>query len=261
MDAVTHGRHFAYTDSSSNVLYSGGAAGLGFNNAADTVRLAQLTDSGNFGIGCSTAVAAKFHVAGGAVDRTPLGYETLMGAGTIWTGDSLFVGANVRLFMTTGVAGYIGTQSAHDLILRTGYVDRMRIDTNGAAIIGTDPGGTELLRVGGSAAVNGTIRAKEVRVENTGWGDYVFAPDYKLLSLGEVAQHIAQNRHLPGIPSAAEIEKNGMGVSDMVAKQMVKIEELTLYAIQAKQERDAMAARMDRQEAELAEIRALLRAK
>lgn len=270
MDAVTHGRHFAYTDSSSNVLYSGGAAGLGFNNAADTVRLAQLTDSGNFGIGCSTAVAAKFHVAGGAIDRAPLGYETLMGAGTISTGDSLFVGANVRLFMTTGTAGYIGTQSAHDLILRTGYVDRMRIDTNGAVIIGSDPVGTEMLRVGGGAAVNGTIRAKEVRVENTGWGDYVFAPDYKLLSLGEVAQHIAQNRHLPGIPSAADIEKNGLGVSDMVAKQMVKIEELTLYAIQAKRERDEIAIQLNQErestaaklgqlQAELAEIRALLR--
>ncbi len=58
--------------------------------------------------------------------------------------------------------------------------------------------------------VNGVIRAKEVKIEASPWPDYVFAPDYKLPTLQEVARHIEENRHLPGIPSAAEVaDKEG----------------------------------------------------
>ncbi|WP_394773474.1 hypothetical protein [Flavobacterium sp.] len=45
---------------------------------------------------------------------------------------------------------------------------------------------------------------------NAGVPDYVFANDYKLKSLQEVEEYIKQNSHLPEIPSAKEIEKNGL---------------------------------------------------
>jgi hypothetical protein len=79
--------------------------------------------------------------------------------------------------------------------------------------------------------VNGTIRAKEVIVETTGWSDYVFAPGYKLAPLSEVEAHIASNGTLPGIPSAAEVAEKGVSVGDMQAKLLAKVEELTLHVI------------------------------
>ncbi len=80
-------------------------------------------------------------------------------------------------------------------------------------------------------SVLGNIRATEVVVE-TGWADYVFNNKYKLKPLNEVEEFIKQNNHLPGIPSAAEVEKNGLHLGDTQKKMMEKIEELTLYIIQ-----------------------------
>lgn len=79
--------------------------------------------------------------------------------------------------------------------------------------------------------VCGTIRAKEVRVE-TGWCDYVFEKDYKLRSIEELENYINENKHLPGIAPASEVEKDGLKVAEMNKAMMEKIEELTLYVIQ-----------------------------
>lgn len=81
-------------------------------------------------------------------------------------------------------------------------------------------------------SVLGNIRGTEVVVE-TGWADYVFDKKYKLNSLDEVEKFIEQNKHLPGVPSAAEIEKNGLPLGDTQKRMMEKIEELTLYMIEA----------------------------
>jgi len=83
--------------------------------------------------------------------------------------------------------------------------------------------------------VNGSIRSKEVVVE-TGWADYVFDKKYELKPLAEVEKFIEKNNHLPGIPSAAEIEKNGLQLGDTQRKMMEKIEELTLYMIALEKE-------------------------
>ncbi len=85
-------------------------------------------------------------------------------------------------------------------------------------------------------AVNGTIKAKEVIVETTGWSDHVFADDYALAPLSEVEEHIKANRHLPGIPSASEVAANGVSVGEMQAKMLAKIEELTLHVIRIEKE-------------------------
>jgi hypothetical protein len=78
--------------------------------------------------------------------------------------------------------------------------------------------------------VLGTIRATEVKVE-TAWADFVFKPDYKLRTLSEVEQFIKANNHLPEIPSEAEVKENGIGLGEMNAKLLQKVEELTLYLI------------------------------
>lgn len=84
-------------------------------------------------------------------------------------------------------------------------------------------------------AVKGRILAEEVQVQ-TGWADFVFAPDYKLPSLSSVESHIKQKGHLPGIPSAAEVEANGISVGNMNALLLQKIEELTLHVIKQQKE-------------------------
>ena len=111
----------------------------------------------------------------------------------------------------------------------TNNTERIRILANGNVGIGkTDP--TNKLEV------NGVIRAKEVLVEPTGWSDFVFKKEYKLLPLSEVESHINEKGHLPEIPSANEVAENGIGLSEMNAKLLQKVEELTLYVIQLNKE-------------------------
>ncbi|MBC7383176.1 MAG: hypothetical protein H7296_09305 [Bacteroidia bacterium] len=72
------------------------------------------------------------------------------------------------------------------------------------------------------------------------WSDFVFAPGYKLMSLDSVGNFINKNRHLPGIPSANEVVKNGLDLAVMDAKLLQKIEELTLYVMELKKENELM---------------------
>lgn len=82
-------------------------------------------------------------------------------------------------------------------------------------------------------SVNGRIMAEEMRVElDSGWPDYVFQNDYQLTTLDVLDEHIKELGHLPGIPSAADIQNEGILLGEMANKQMEKIEELTLYILQ-----------------------------
>ncbi len=85
---------------------------------------------------------------------------------------------------------------------------------------------------GNKLEVNGTARAKEVIVEATGWPDYVFSPEYKLLSLEEIEAHIKAKGHLPEVPSAQEVEEEGQHLGEMQQLLLKKIEEMTLLMIQ-----------------------------
>ncbi|MBI4873845.1 MAG: hypothetical protein HY822_04335 [Acidobacteria bacterium] len=98
-------------------------------------------------------------------------------------------------------------------------------------------------------SVNGTMGAKEVIVTNTGWSDYVFRPGYRLRPLSEVGAYIRANGRLPGIPSEAEVLKKGVGVGEMQARLLAKIEELTLHLIQQDQDNRELRARLARLEA------------
>lgn len=87
--------------------------------------------------------------------------------------------------------------------------------------------------LGYSLSVNGKIMAEEMKIQDQGaWPDYVFMPGYKLKPLDDLTESIAEHGHLPGIPSAKEIESNGLLVGDMQRRHMEKIEELTLYILQ-----------------------------
>ena len=81
--------------------------------------------------------------------------------------------------------------------------------------------------------VLGGILTEKIKVSTYAtWADYVFSNDYKLKPLKEIESFIHKNKHLPNIPSAKEIKEHGLDLGEMQAKQMEKIEELTLYIIQ-----------------------------
>lgn len=90
--------------------------------------------------------------------------------------------------------------------------------------------------------VKGKIHTQEVRVDMLGplVPDYVFAEDYKLKSLREIEEFIKENKHLPEVPSANEIEKNGLMLAEMNMALLKKIEEMTLYIIEMKKENEEM---------------------
>ncbi|MGX1931314.1 hypothetical protein [Flagellimonas sp. 2504JD4-2] len=87
-------------------------------------------------------------------------------------------------------------------------------------------------------AVNGNIHAKEVKVDLIGWPDYVFNEEHDLPTLEEVEKHIQEKGHLINIPSAKEVEENGVQLGEMNKLLLEKIEELTLYVIALKKENE-----------------------
>jgi len=85
--------------------------------------------------------------------------------------------------------------------------------------------------------VNGNAIFTKVKVEPfAGWPDYVFSEDYALPSLAVVEKYINEHKHLPGIPTAAAVEKDGLDVGEMNMQLLQKIEELTLYIIQLRKD-------------------------
>lgn len=79
---------------------------------------------------------------------------------------------------------------------------------------------------------NGEVFARKYTTTLASIPDYVFLPDYKLLSFGELRSYVQLNRHLPNVPSAIEYEQNGVDLGEMNRLLLEKVEELTLYILQ-----------------------------
>ncbi len=116
----------------------------------------------------------------------------------------------------------------------------LKINTNRGltkAIAVLDSTDTEVFRVYGNGIVYGKFLTTQRIKVNTGasnisWYDHVFSPDYELMPLQEVEQFVKENRHLPDIPSEAEIKEHGVDVVEIEALLLKKVEELTLYVIE-----------------------------
>ncbi|RBL90416.1 hypothetical protein [Chitinophaga flava] len=150
-----------------------------------------------------------------------------------------YIGAIMDKAATTDASGFLVFATADKGL----PLERMRISPDGNIGIGAQPQQDYKL------AVNGTIGSRKVKVTQETWADMVFDPAYQLPSLNEVAAHIEQNKHLPGIPSAAEVTTRGLDLGEMQKLQMQKIEELTLYIIELNRKLGSQQEQIIRQEA------------
>ena len=137
----------------------------------------------------------------------PLGHYTIQWGSDDWNaaGPSLWITAygGIKFF----------TQAAY----------RVGITGDGKVGIGTDTPAYKL-------DVNGTIRANEIIVNTTG-ADFVFDEDYQLPPLEEINTYVSEHKHLPHIPSAIQMQTEGVDLNKLTIKLLQKIEELTLYII------------------------------
>lgn len=173
--------------------------------------------SGNVGIGSSALSSSQY-----GSYNTVVGYAS--GGGIVSGNRNTIIGANV-----SGLSPSL----SNTIILADGSGNqRLVIDNNGKAKIGspslTTPGNYRLY------VEQGILTEKVVVAiaNSVDWADYVFSPGYRLTPLKEVARFVKINHHLPNIPSANEVVKNGVNLGEMDAKLLEKIEELTLYIIE-----------------------------
>lgn len=136
----------------------------------------------------------------------------------------------------------------------TNWRDALSVKTDGAITLNGDMtlNGPTLLngRVGVNTenttgdyalAVDGGIITTKVHIQDVNdWQDRVFDADYALMPLGKVEAYVAANRHLPGVPSEAEVKAEGFDLAVMQAVLLGKIEELTLYTIRQQREIDSL---------------------
>lgn len=122
-----------------------------------------------------------------------------------------------------------GSQANLSIIRSTGFVG-----------IGTAEPDSEL-------TVNGEIHTKAVTIDLDGAlaPDYVFEESYELRTLEETKTYIETHKHLPEIPSAAEMEKEGIKLKEMNLKLLQKIEELTLHMIQQNEELQRLKSKVE----------------
>lgn len=177
----------------------------------------RIADDGNIGIGTTS----------------PSHTLTIQGGPTGAKGINIMDG-NSRIYFDSkrAMEGHVSTNR---LDIAEGYGTTQIFGNVGMGVI--DP--SEKLEV------NGTIRSKKVKVEASPWPDFVFAPSYELRSLGELEKFIADNQHLPEVPSAKEVEKDGLDLGKMDATLLQKVEELTLYLIEINKNQEKLIKEME----------------
>jgi hypothetical protein len=182
--------------------------------------------SGSLGIGTSTP-DVKLHIEGGTDAELASG-----GFGVFGSTTSLNIAMDNNEIMARN------NGAASTLFLNNDGGNITMCDASGSVMIGTAVPATGYL-----LSVDGKVMCEELKVQMSGsWPDYVFADDYTLPTLYELEASIKQNKHLPGIPSAAVVEAEGIEVGAMQVQMMEKIEELTLYIIELQKQIDALKA-------------------
>lgn len=257
-------RNLLFTGGDGYIRASDSSKNLFFQTGGENTRLTILGENGNVGIGTITP-DEKLHVYGKlkiennsdshkSIDIFCYGNSTAwitgwgkaffndrVGIGTTEPSERLEVIGNIQLKgnMTSinfkqGDATIKTTDLNKHIYFKTGNQNTRMIIRGDTVAVGI---GVIEIPVGYKLAVAGKIITEEVLVKlQSNWPDYVFQPDYHLRTLQEVEEHITTHGHLPEVPNAQTVEENGIGVGEMNAILLKKIEELTLYVIELKKE-------------------------
>ena len=179
-----------------------------------------IQSDGNVGIGLLSPIG-RLHVNGGALIVGVGTSESARAANVLKFGDNSYV--KIGEWQKDNMLSF----SAHSYNFCLGNVG-----------IGTQNPNYKL-------DVAGTIRANEIIVNTTG-ADFVFAEDYQLRPLSEVKTFIQENKHLPEIKSAQEMQENGVGINELQTQLLQKIEELTLYILQQEERIKALETELNK---------------
>ncbi|WP_108246744.1 tail fiber protein [Muricauda brasiliensis] len=193
-------------------------------------------NSGNIGIGTANPqhkleLKGKLYLNSGPDDDGILWARHNMTLGTI----SGSYNHNVLMLKPGGASnGFLHSQLqmyvAHS---EADHEKKVQIHTFGNSYFNGGNVGIGTANPDAKLAVKGDIHAQEVKVDLSVPGpDYVFKEGYALKSLEEVENYIKLNGHLPNIPSAKDMEENGVQLGEMNMRLLEKIEELTLYILQ-----------------------------
>jgi len=193
--------------------------------------------TGNVGVGTS-APTYRFTVAGAGVALGVDNSSVFMAKNAAGTYENFLTPRWSDNFM------YLNYGSGGLRIRNNAQVVMMTIDNAGRVGMGAAPNANANL------TVKGTILTEQVRVRlQANWPDYVFLASYRLAPLAEVEQYIRTHGHLPNVPSAAQVQQEGVELGAMNARLLEKVEELTLYLIEEKKARErevaALEARLD----------------
>jgi len=197
--------------------------------------------SGNVGIG-TTSPAFKLDV----MNTTNAQVMRLQGGGSGSDNTQLWFHGNASNADQWIIGNHIsdnGSGRLFQIYDQTQSAARVSIDDAGNVGIGTTAPGPYKL------AVEGKIGAREIKVTLANpWADYVFDSAYQLKPLAQVEQYIKDNKHLPEVPSAEEVKKDGINLGDNQALLLKKIEELTLYMIEMQKENAQLKKRVEQLE-------------
>jgi hypothetical protein len=204
------------------------------NSNLDT--LLRMRDDGKMGIGYNGSSYGRTLNLGGTGINFYTANEAGFGGAVFPTDTSLVVWSN------SGANNYLVLQPSWGNTGIGTYSPNAKLHVDGTQLIGST---SARIATGYSLSVDGNIIAEQVTVQNSvAWPDYVFSDNYKLMPLEDVEKSIQKNKHLPNIPSAAVIEKDGIKLGEMSTKQMEKLEELTLYIIELHKQNKALNERI-----------------